>query len=64
MTVEQVPMFRTSDDAVFPTAEEAEKHDRFIANDAKIDAFINGKQWGRGQDTRVRNILREFLAQD
>jgi hypothetical protein len=29
---------------------------------AKVDAFIASKEWNRGQDTRAKGLITEYLA--
>ena len=60
--VEAVQMFRTTDGQTFETEAEAAAHQSALESEAKVDAFIAGREWKKGQATHAKNVIMQFLA--
>lgn len=60
--VEAVQMFRTTDGETFETEVEAQAHQSALESEAKVDAFIAGREWKKGQATHAKNVIMQFLA--
>lgn len=47
---------------IHATEAEAIAVDNAEAYAARVDAFIASKEWNRGQDTRAKSLITEYLA--
>lgn len=61
-TIESIECFKTSDGTIFSSKEEAIAHENRAAFSARIDGFIQSREWPRGQNTQARRLITDFLA--
>ena len=47
-----------------PTEAEALAEENASTYEARVELFIRSKSWNRGQDTRARALITEFLANE
>lgn len=61
-TIVAVQVFKTPDGKTFRTEQAALSHMNAGAYKDTLNAYCKSRSWVRGQETRARNLIADFLA--
>ncbi len=60
--MKEITVYQTSDNMTFPNQAEAQQHERLLADEQEIRAFIDASDLTKATATRAKNVIRNFLS--